>query len=138
MRYNGGIFMKQQRNTMQRQLVLDTVMMHKDHPTADQIYLDIREINNTISRGTVYRNLNLLIDKGEIVPVKVPHADRFDYRLEKHYHLLCVSCGAVCDAPLSYSHELEQVLIPQTDYIIQGHRTIFEGICPTCQSLPCN
>ena len=54
--------MKQQRNTRQRQLVLDVVRGRRDHPTAEQIYQSVREQDAHVSRGTVYRNLNLLCD----------------------------------------------------------------------------
>ena len=58
--------MKQQRNTRQRQLVLDVVRGRRDHPTAEQIYQSVREQDAHVSRGTVYRNLNLLCDNREI------------------------------------------------------------------------
>ena len=56
--------MKQQRNTRQRQLVLDAVRARCDHPSADQIYLDVRAVDDRISRGTVYRNLKVLVEAG--------------------------------------------------------------------------
>ena len=63
--------MKQLRNTRQRQLVLDAVRARRDHPSADQIYLDVRAVDGRISRGTVYRNLSILEESGEILHVKV-------------------------------------------------------------------
>lgn len=125
--------MKKQRNTKQRQLVLDAVRARCDHPSADQIYQDVRAIDDKISRGTVYRNLNLLAQSGELLHVKISNADRFDYRLDLHYHLLCNRCGAVYDVPLSYHEELDQKLAAKTDYTIERHRTVFEGICLDCQ-----
>lgn len=127
--------MKQRRNTKQRQLVLDAVKAHNDHPSADQIYLDVRAIDSKISRGTVYRNLNLLTQSGEIRQIKLPDADRFEYRLDFHYHLLCTKCGAVCDAPLSYHTELDQEMTIKTGYSIKRHQTVFEGLCPDCQHI---
>ena len=128
--------MKQRRNTKQHQLVLDAVRARNDHPSADQIYLSVRAIDSKISRGTVYRNLNLLTQSGELLQVKVPNADRFEHRLDFHYHILCTECGAVCDAPLSYHTELDQEMIIKTGYAITKHRTVFEGLCPNCQHRP--
>ena len=125
--------MKQQRHTKQRQLVLEAVQNRCDHPTADQIYLDVRARDERISRGTVYRNLGVLAENGEILHVKVPAADRFDWRTEYHYHLFCTQCGAVMDAPLAYDPALDRGLSQQTGYDIQRHRTVFEGICPRCR-----
>ena len=94
--------MIKQRHSRQRQAVLDAVTARCDHPTADQIYLDVRAKDDRISRGTVYRNLALLSKSGQITHVKVPTADRFDARLDRHYHLLCTNCGRVFDAPVPY------------------------------------
>ena len=69
--------MKQQRNTRQRQLVLDVVRGRRDHPTAEQIYQSVREQDAHVSRGTVYRNLNLLCDNREIYRVVMSSSDRF-------------------------------------------------------------
>lgn len=125
--------MKQQRNTRQRQLVLEAVQNRCDHPTADQIYLEVRTVDEKISRGTVYRNLSLLEQNGEILHVKVPSADRFDRRVDLHYHVLCTSCGAVADVSLPYHGELDRELAQQTGYAIDRHRTVFEGRCPACR-----
>ena len=72
----------QRRNTKQRKLVLDTVRQSYNHPTADEIYNAVREQDDKISRGTVYRNLNLLADAGEILSIKTPGGSRFDRTIE--------------------------------------------------------
>ena len=128
--------MKQQRNTRQRQLVLEAVRAHRDHPTADQIFLNVRALDDKISRGTVYRNLSQLSEAGEINHVKVPGADRFDRKLELHYHLICADCGKVCDAPIAYCEAFDQGLAEKTGYLVHRHRTVFEGLCPECQKKP--
>ena len=66
----------QRRNTKQRKLVLDAVRQSYNHPTADEIYNAVREQDDKISRGTVYRNLNLLADAGEILSIKTPGGSR--------------------------------------------------------------
>ena len=74
----------QRRNTRQRKLVLDAVRQSYNHPTADEIYNAVREQDDKISRGTVYRNLNLLADAGEILSIKTPDGSRFDRTIEPH------------------------------------------------------
>ena len=125
--------MKQQRNTRQRRMVLDAVRSRRDHPSADEIYLDIREKDDRISRGTVYRNLNVLAEAGEILHVKVPSADRYDLRADRHYHMFCTGCGAVYDAPLDYCEEYDRRVGEETGFNIERHRMIFEGLCPQCR-----
>lgn len=126
--------MKQLRYTRQRQLVLEAVQAHCDHPSADNIYIDVRLKDDKISRGTVYRNLNLLAENGEITQVVVPTADRYDLRLDKHYHVFCVKCGAVCDASIDYQPEYDRSVEAITGYTISRHRMVFEGICSSCES----
>ncbi|MEG2215294.1 MAG: transcriptional repressor [Oscillospiraceae bacterium] len=127
--------MKQRRNTQQRQLVLDAVRARYDHPSADTIYTDVVAIDPKISRGTVYRNLNVLDESGELLHVKVPDGpDRFDLRTEPHYHILCSACGAVADVALPYSAELDAVAAGSSGFHVTRHYTVFEGLCPDCQS----
>lgn len=128
--------MKQQRHTKQRQRVLEAVLSRRDHPSADQIYLDVRQTDEHISRGTVYRNLNLLAEQGEVCQVKVPGADRYDLRAEIHPHLLCTACGTVRDAPLIYKAALDRQVAAETGYQAVRHQIVFEGLCPACQRRP--
>ena len=122
------------RDTKQRHLVLNAVRARCDHPTADQIYDDVHKLNARISRGTVYRNLNFLCEEGAICHVRVPGADRYDLRTDLHYHMFCIICKKVIDAPYPYKTFLDDEIAKKTGYKISRHRLIFEGICPTCQS----
>lgn len=125
---------KPRRNTKQRQLVLDAVRSRRDHPTADEIYLAVREQDDHISRGTVYRNLNLLAGEGEIQAVHVKGGDRFDLRRDRHPHIVCRECGRVVDAPIPYDDELDDALATETGYALTSHVTTFMGLCPECQA----
>lgn len=127
--------MKQQRNTKQKQMVLEAVCARGDHPTADQIFLDVRVSDDKISRGTVYRNLSQLSESGTLNRVKVPGADRFDWRVEKHCHLICTGCGQVCDVPIPYREADDRELSQKTGYLVSRHRTVFEGLCPVCRRI---
>ena len=123
-----GVPMTKQRNSRQRQIVYEAVMARSDHPTADQIYLDVRARDDKISRGTVYRNLGLLARSGQITHVKVPSADRYDLRLDKHYHLFCTRCGRAFDAPVPYREIFDAQVAEETGFEITRHRMIFEGV----------
>lgn len=124
--------MKKQRDTKQRRMVLEAVLSRCDHPTADQIYSDLRIQDDKISRGTVYRNLGILAEDGDITNVKVPAADRFDSRLDRHYHMYCTMCGKVFDAPLAYKSEYDEEIEKKTGFRITRHRVVFEGQCQDC------
>ena len=123
------------RETKQRQMVLQAVQTRTDHPTADQIFHDVHKLDPKISHGTVYRNLNLLCEDGLICHVRVPGADRYDLRTDLHYHMFCVKCRKVSDAPHSYKPYLDEEIAKQSGYKIIRHRLIFEGVCPECQNI---
>ena len=124
--------MKTQRNSRQRQLVLDAVNARADRPAADQVCLDVRAKDDKSSRGTVYRNLGVLEDAGEITQVNLPTADCYDYRRDRHYHMFCTGCGKVIDAPLAYREEIDTQVEEETGFHVQRHLVLFEGICPEC------
>lgn len=120
------------RDTRQRRLTYEAVMKRWDHPTAEQIYQDVRSIDKNISKGTVYRNLNLLAESKEITLVKVPGENRFDRTLTNHYHILCKCCGKVVDAPIDYISFNESKVEEETGFKIDKHSIIFEGLCEDC------
>lgn len=63
----------------QRESIKEFLTGRTDHPTADFVYENMKQIYPNISLGTVYRNLSLLADLGEIQKLSsFGGADRFD------------------------------------------------------------
>ncbi len=124
----------QRRDTKQRRLVLQVVQERRDHPTADTIYEAVRARDSRVSRGTVYRNLHLLSEEGDVYHVRAPGADRFDLRTDPHDHIICIRCKKVVDAPETRLLSLDAEVAAATGYRILCHQTIYEGLCPDCQS----
>lgn len=124
----------QRRDTKQRRLVLQVVQERRDHPTADTIYEAVRARDSRVSRGTVYRNLHLLSEEGDVYHVRAPGADRFDLRTDPHDHIICIRCKKVVDAPETRLLSLDAEVATATGYRILCHQTIYEGLCPDCQS----
>lgn len=121
------------RNTIQRALVLEAVNSLKCHATADEIYDFIAAEHPSISKGTVYRNLNQLSEIGMIRRVEVPDsADRFDHRVQNHYHVRCLKCGRVFDVEMAYMENLEKSIQDAHGFAFSGHDIMFRGICPEC------
>ena len=90
--------MKTLKYSRQRESIKTCLMGRKDHPTADALYTSIREQFPNISLGTVYRNLNLLVDLGEIRKLSCGDGtDHFDYDTSPHYHFVCKECGKIMD-----------------------------------------
>lgn len=126
--------MKQLRNTAQRKLVKDLVIEDRHHPCADEIYEEARLLDPHISRGTVYRNLNVLAQQGIIRRLSMPVGpDHFDSRTDYHYHFCCRNCYGVVDTGLPYNPQLNQSAPDLPGYKIEWHRLVLVGLCPKCQ-----
>ena len=77
----------------QRECIRDFLIHRIDHPTAETIYMNVRETFPKISLGTVYRNLSLLSELGEIQKISTGIGpDRFDGNTAPHYHFICQKC----------------------------------------------
>ncbi len=126
--------MTAKRNTIQRQMVMDAVRRHGCHPTAEDVYDMITKDYPDISKGTVYRNLNALLESGFLARVSVPGgADHFDHILSRHYHMLCTECGDLHNfQELPYDHTLDAKVEEMTGFKLQPHKIVFVGICPKC------
>ncbi|MCI6553833.1 MAG: transcriptional repressor [Lachnospiraceae bacterium] len=122
------------RNTIQCSLVLEAVRKLQCHATADEIYEAIVRDHPTISRGTVYRNLQRLTEMDQIRKREVPGgADRYDHLCHDHYHLKCTRCGRLFDVDMEYMTDLENSIKNTRGFQFTGHDIIFRGICPECQ-----
>lgn len=125
--------MKQTRNTVQRKLVLEAVQASCDHPSADDVYERVRAADPHISRGTVYRNLNLLAAQEVILRLPMPVGpDHFDARTDRHYHFCCRACGRVMDTTLPYREDLNCADAGIPGAVTEWHRLVLVGLCPDC------
>lgn len=122
------------RKTIQRDLVLEAVQQ-LNHPTADDVYLAVTAKHPTISRGTVYRNLGLLVTQGVLRKVELAGgADHYDITLQNHYHITCRGCGNVIDAQLPYQAGLERTIGDTQGYVVDEHDISLRGFCPACMA----
>lgn len=121
------------KNSKQRQLIKSFLMTRKDHPTADIVYTNVRRQIPNISLGTVYRNLTLLADLGEIERLRVGDGiDHFDADISPHYHFVCSHCGCVIDLDMDSIEDILQVANANFGGHITGHATYFYGTCEEC------
>ena len=127
--------MQQTRTTAQRKLIMALMENNYAHPTADEVFEQARALDAHISRGTVYRNLNLLSEQGRIRRLQMPEGpDHYDCMLENHYHFFCRACHRVFDTKLPYNERfnLESPGLP--GFMTEGHRLILTGLCPDCRA----
>jgi Fe2+ or Zn2+ uptake regulation protein len=122
------------RMTPQRLAVLEEVRSAQGHLTATEITERVREKHPTVSVGTVYRTLHLFAEKGVVLEFPFgDQASRFDRRTDRHDHVHCTVCGELRDVDVPSALLAHHVAAEQTGYRVEGHQTIFSGICPACQ-----
>lgn len=117
----------------QRQMIYNFLITRKDHPTADVVYQNIRQEYPNISLGTVYRNLSLLTDRGEILRLQVGDGvDHFDADTSRHCHFFCSDCGSVTDIKLDCLEEMLVKAQQKFNGKISSQSTCFYGVCEKC------
>ena len=117
----------------QRESIKELLNSSCNHPTADTIYMTVRQEFPNISLGTVYRNLNLLADLGEAIKITAPNGGvHFDGRTAPHYHFCCNKCGEVIDLDLEELDCINEAAGKNFKGIIESHTMMFYGICENC------
>lgn len=120
-------------DTIQRRVILEEVRRMNTHPTADEIFQQVRKRLPRISLATVYRNLDVLSSLGLIRKLELGGAQRrFDGNVSPHYHIRCVGCGRVEDLGVESVEAIERSVEGRTRYRILGHHLEVVGLCPQC------
>lgn len=117
----------------QREAVLVYLRSTKSHPTAETIYTEIRNEFPKISLGTVYRNLNLLVEQGEILRLNCGDGvEHYDAKVEPHNHFVCRNCNAVIDLEMDSIENIDEEAKKNFPGRIEGHEIYFYGTCENC------
>ena len=111
--------------------ILTIVMRQGEHPTAEQVFMEMKANNPKIAQGTVYNNLNALVDEGRIIRISEPgFPDRFD-NTTRHDHMVCIKCGRLADVKLpDFTEEIER----NSGEKIISYDLRIRYICPECRN----
>lgn len=129
-----GLKAKGIRFTPQRQAILEYLLSTDTHPTAEEIYKQVKIRFPGVSLGTIYNTLNMLKEHAFIL--ELPCGDmssRFDGNPVNHYHVMCSDCGKVVDFH-SDLIDMDELVAAKTGFDIRTHNLVFYGVCPSCQS----
>lgn len=120
----------------QKEEVFKFIKKAKNHPTAEEIYLKLNESNSNISRGTVYRNLNVLVDKKIVKRISISNfPDRYEFITGPHNHAICTECGKVFNFHYELDNdELNKSVSKETDLKVFSNEFTIYGICNSCKS----
>ena len=126
------------RNSAQRHII-EEILGQLEHPTAMEVYEAIRKYYPQISLGTVYRNLGLMAEDGQVLRLSFANApDRFDPKTEEHYHVVCNRCGRLFDTdhtlPPDLIEKIDSAVEECTGVRIYNRTMMFGGICMECRT----
>ena len=120
----------------QRERIYAELVKTANHPNAIWIYEQLKDEFPDLSMGTVYRNLNILIEQGLINKIDFGSTfDRYDANIQPHYHFICERCGSITDLPMPIDNELNKKLEQKTGFKAERHRIEFYGLCNTCSAI---
>lgn len=121
--------------TVQRRAVFEALIGVTTHPSADEVYENVKQMLPGISRTTVYRVLDRLVTMG--VVSRLPHpacACRFDGNTQRHHHLVCRECGEVVDV---FDRMYDTLPLPTgrtAGFRTEDYSVVFTGICGACRN----
>ena len=122
------------RATKQKGAILKVLKNTSSHPTADQIYDEVRREIPNVSKGTIYRNLQVLQEDGAIFALNLNGTiSRYEVKQESHYHFRCEKCGQIFDLDEPIDKEIDTRVSRQTGFKVSHHQTEFRGLCKDCQ-----
>jgi len=125
------------RNTKQKNIIYQAVVDMKGHVSADEVYARISGEYPTISKATVYRNLNVLYEEGKLrrIDSNFQFEERhFDALLVPHSHAICNKCGKIVDVYVAGEENLDRRITSIEDgFMLSSHELIFKGICKECR-----
>jgi Fur family peroxide stress response transcriptional regulator len=120
--------------TVQRRAIFEAVLERDDHPRADQVLEVVQERIPGVSRTTVYRVLDTLVDLGVVRRVQsTGNAIRFDGKTDRHDHLICRQCGRMADLETSELNELPLPKRKPQGFQIDDYTVQFTGTCAECR-----
>src|SRR5574344_1355504 len=119
--------------TKQKQLILDIINNSCNHYTAEQVYIEAKKILGKIALGTVYNNLNSLVDEGKIRRLVFDgECDHFDKIFPMHDHLICSKCGKISDIMLT---DLTTDIQNKLGFEISSYNLYINYICDNCKKM---
>ncbi|HJV33774.1 transcriptional repressor [Geomonas sp.] len=120
--------------TVQRTVIMEALAGRKDHPTADQVYEQVKPLLAGVSRTTVYRVLEAFVAHGLAQKIGSNEAKaRFDAEALRHHHLECVCCGAIIDLPHRASYDIPLPPSPDGLFQVLDYAIQFKGVCGNCR-----
>ena len=127
---------KGKRITQQRRILVDHVFERHDHFDAEELIINLSQQTDgaKVSRPTVYRTLNELVDAGLLRRMNLGGRSVYehDYGYPQHDHLHCTLCDKLIEFQSDKLKTLREAVAQEHSFRVNGHRLIISGICSDC------
>ena len=121
------------RNTLQKTKIKEYLDSVYNHPTAEEVYKQVKKDIPSITLATVYRNLNILVDEGQAMKITLDKEAHFDGHVESHVHLICDACENIEDLyDEKIFDEVSKLLDQKTDFNFKEIDLQVVGTCNKC------
>ncbi|MFU8795864.1 MAG: Fur family transcriptional regulator [Dehalococcoidia bacterium] len=122
------------RKTRYREAIARVLRGTRSHPSAEWVYEEVKRELPDIGLATVYRNLRLMKEAGEIVELRAADSSaHFDADTRMHYHFLCDRCGRIMDLDEPVDANVESRVEQKTGLKVTRHHLALYGVCLECQ-----
>ena len=122
------------KHSKQRDAVLSLLKSVYTHPTADWLHQELRKSIPNLSLATVYRNLNLLCETGNIIKIDIGDGtEHYDANTKDHCHMICANCHSVIDINVPSALSLKDEAQKLNDIKIFNSHLSFSGLCQNCK-----
>ena len=120
--------------TSQRKVIIEELAKMTNHPTAEELYMKVKQRLPKVSLGTVYRNLQVMTDLKLVdkIILRTQGESRYEIHKDSHYHVVCTKCFAMKDLGSFRSVSLEPTAQKISGYFPLTHEVVIYGICPKC------
>ena len=115
----------------QRLLILDYLVVNHNHPSAEEIYTDLKKVDPVISQATVYNTLNILVDKKIIRELDFNMVSKhYEFSRQSHGHFICENCNSIID----FNLEDQEIPNDLEGYDVHTVEILYRGLCPQCKN----
>ena len=123
--------------TWQRMELLKLLSSTEEHFDAEEIFLRLRRRKKNVSRATVYRSLDTLVDQGLVNKLDFGDGrmryERSGEKDEHHDHLICIQCGKVVEFFNLEIEALQIAICQENGFTPTDHTMHIYGLCPECR-----
>jgi len=134
--FEKGLRQSGMRVTKPRKAIYGFMRHNRDHPTAHEIYTNLKQAYPSLSLATVYNTLEVLVAHGLVQDLGSAFDDEIHYdgEMSPHINLICTNCHSISDHPMSNQEDLPNLITIKTGFKVSGIRIVYYGRCISCLS----